>query len=33
MEIEGNISYVEFPARDPAETRRFFEQVFNWRGS
>lgn len=30
MEIEGHISYVEFAARDPAETRQFFEQVFNW---
>ncbi len=28
---EQRIDYVEFASRDPAASRRFFEQVFGWR--
>lgn len=30
MPVHGKIDYVEFPARDPAATRAFFEQAFGW---
>ncbi|MBT8078347.1 MAG: VOC family protein [Gammaproteobacteria bacterium] len=28
---ENQIDYIEIPARDPAEARSFFEQLFGWR--
>jgi predicted enzyme related to lactoylglutathione lyase len=31
MKREGRIDYVEFASRDPAASRRFFEQAFGWR--
>ncbi|MNV17869.1 Glyoxalase-like domain protein [compost metagenome] len=30
MKRERGIDYVEFTSRDPAASRRFFEQVFGW---
>ncbi|KRG71860.1 glyoxalase [Stenotrophomonas terrae] len=30
MKRERRIDYVEFASRDPAASRRFFEQVFGW---
>ena len=27
---DNTINYVEFPVRDPAATRKFFESVFGW---
>ncbi|WP_313274934.1 VOC family protein [Stenotrophomonas sp.] len=30
MKRERGIDYVEFASRDPAASRRFFEQVFGW---
>jgi len=30
-EAKEKINYVEFPARDPAECRRFFSETFGWR--
>ena len=27
---ENQIDYIEIPARDPAEARSFFEQLFGW---
>ncbi|MGR4897279.1 VOC family protein [Stenotrophomonas sp. LARHCG68] len=30
MKREQRIDYVEFASRDPAASRRFFEQVFGW---
>ena len=30
MNISNKINYVEFPARDIEETKRFFETVFGW---
>ncbi|MDB4459311.1 VOC family protein [bacterium] len=31
MNIHEKINYVEFPAKDLAATKSFFETVFNWR--
>ncbi|HJR13270.1 MAG TPA: VOC family protein [Rhodanobacteraceae bacterium] len=30
MPTHETINYVEYPARDLAETKRFFQQVFGW---
>ena len=30
MKRERRIDYVEFASRDPAASRRFFEQAFGW---
>ena len=30
MNIDGNINYVEFPARDIEATKVFFAEVFGW---
>ena len=30
MPTHGKIDYVEYPARDIAATKRFFEQAFGW---
>lgn len=30
MSAENKIDYIEIPARDPAEARRFFEALFGW---
>ncbi|MBF0454230.1 MAG: VOC family protein [Magnetococcales bacterium] len=30
MSVEGKISYVEFPSKNIATTKKFFSEVFSW---